>query len=155
MNEADTARHQVTIGNLPTDSNQEGDPGLNLMPIRKPLNTYVRDDQRKLLIFTHAQANAFIDDCAIALGSMEGIAQQVGGIKNVVKQSYLSKVHIARQVKSEKIIVQRTRNQLDKFDLVIRSDVFFIYLPRRNTSLRHQWGHVDPSRSGACGGQSR
>jgi hypothetical protein len=58
-------------------------------------------------------------------------------------------------VKSEKIIVQCTRDQLDKFDLVIRTDVFYIHLPRRNTSLRHQWGHVDPHCSGACRGQSR
>jgi hypothetical protein len=34
MNEADTAGQQVTIGNLPADTDEEGNPGLNLMPIR-------------------------------------------------------------------------------------------------------------------------
>jgi hypothetical protein len=37
VNEADTARHQVTIGNLP-----KGNPGLNLMPESRSTPTYVR-----------------------------------------------------------------------------------------------------------------
>jgi len=47
---------------------------LNLTPIRKPLNPAVRQGQRKLFSLTHAQANAFIDDGAVALGSAKGVA---------------------------------------------------------------------------------
>jgi hypothetical protein len=136
VNEADTARHQVTIGNLPADTNEKGNPGLNLMPIRKPLNSDVRYSQRKLFSLTHAQANAFIDDGAIALGSAKGVAQPVGGIQHVIEQAYFPKVRIARQMKSEKIILQCIRDQADKFDLAFRGpNVFYFDLPPRYTSL--------------------
>jgi hypothetical protein len=46
MNEADAARHQVTIGSLPTDPDQEGNPGFNLMPIQAPFYPDVRYNQR-------------------------------------------------------------------------------------------------------------
>src|SRR5215467_11627487 len=54
MNEADTARQQVTIGNPPADTDQEGNPGLNLMPIRPSFHSDVRYDQRKLFSLPHA-----------------------------------------------------------------------------------------------------
>jgi hypothetical protein len=41
MNEGDTARQQMTVGNLPADPGHESNPGLNLMPIRKPLDSDV------------------------------------------------------------------------------------------------------------------
>src|SRR5262245_36077164 len=109
MNEADTARHEVAIGDLPADSNKECNPGFNLMPIRKPLDTNIRYGHRKLSSLVHTQANAFIDNCAEAFGPAKSIAQQVGGIQYVIKQPYFPRVGIPRQMKSEKIILQCIR----------------------------------------------
>jgi hypothetical protein len=96
MNEADNARQQVPIGNLSADTDQEGHPGLNLMPIRIPFYANVRDDERKLLSLPHAQANALIDERAVALASAKGVPQPVGGIQDIIEQPYLPKVRIAR-----------------------------------------------------------
>src|SRR5215510_6571931 len=96
----------MTIGNLPADPDQESNPRLNLMPIRKPLDPDVLYVQHKLFSLAHPHANAFIDDRAVALGSAKGVSQQVGGVQDVVEQSYLPQVPIARYVKSEKIILQ-------------------------------------------------
>jgi len=157
MNEADMARHQVAIGDLPADPNKEGNPGLNLMPIRKPLNPDIRYGQRKFFSLVHAQANAFIDDGAVARRSAKGVAQQVGRIHDVIEQPDLPKVGIARQVKSKKIIVHCIRDQFDKFDLAFgrEPNVIFFDLSLRYTSLHHQWGDVDSCRSGACRGEAR
>src|SRR5215468_7302991 len=95
MNEADTARQQVTIGKLPADTDRPRKPSLNLMPIRKPVDSDVMYGHRELFSLVHAQANAFIDDRAVALGSTKGVTQQVGRIQHVIKQPGLPKVRIA------------------------------------------------------------
>src|SRR5262245_39831646 len=55
-------------------------------------------------------------------------------------------------MESEKIILQCIGDQLDKSDLVLRwkPKIFFFDLLPGHTSLRHQRGHVDARRSGAC-----
>ena len=60
-------------------------------------------------------------------------------------------------MKSEEIILQCIRNQLDKFDLAFRREpnVFLFDLLRRYTSLHHQWRHVDTCRFGAFIRESR
>jgi len=59
-------------------------------------------------------------------------------------------------MKSEKIILQCIRDQLDKFDLALRSErnVFFFNLLPRDASLHHQWRDIDPSRFGAFNRES-
>src|SRR5215813_7021510 len=116
------------------------------MPIRKPLNPDVLYGNRELFSLAHAQANAFIDVRAVALGSAKGVPQQVGRIQYVIEQPNLSKVRIASQMKSEKIILQCIRNQFDKFDLAFnrKRNVLFFDLPTRDPSLRHQWRDIDP-----------
>src|SRR5262249_13808595 len=96
MNEADNTRQQVPIGNLSADTDQEGHPGLDLMPIRTSLYAGIRDDQRKLFSLPHAQANALIDERAVALASAKSVPQQIGGIQDIIEQPDLPKVDIAR-----------------------------------------------------------
>jgi hypothetical protein len=127
------------------------------MPIRTPCYPDVRYDQRKLFSLPHAQANAFIDERALALASAKSVRQPIGGIQDIIEQPYLPKVRIARQMKSEKVILQCIRDQLDKFDLALHSEpnVFFFDLLPRDTSLHHQWRHVDSCRFGAFNRESR
>jgi len=157
MYEADNAWQQVTIGNLSADTDQEGNPGLNLMPIRTPFHPDVRYDQRKLFSLLDAQANALIDKRAVALTSAKGLPQQIGGIQDIIEQPYFSVVDISFKKKSEKIILQCLRDQLDKFDLGLRIEpnVFFFDLLPPDISLHHQWRHVDPCRFGACDREPR
>jgi hypothetical protein len=82
MNEADTAGQQVTIGNLPADTDEEGNPGLNLMPIRKPTNpVYFMCSASS---FPRARASERLHhDCAVALSSTKSVPKQVGRIQDV------------------------------------------------------------------------
>jgi hypothetical protein len=88
--------------------------------------------QFKLSFFVHPQANGFVNDCAIALGSTEGVPQEVGGIQDVVHEPKLPKVEIACQMKSEEIILQLFGDELEKVDLALRCKPnvsFFDLLP--------------------------
>jgi hypothetical protein len=60
-------------------------------------------------------------------------------------------------MKSEKIILQCVRDELDEFDLALRREpnVFFFNLLPRNTGLHHQRRDVDPCRFGTFAGESR
>src|SRR5262247_1492103 len=133
MDETDAARSQVTISEPSADTDEQGNPGLNLMPIGKPLYSDVAYNQRKLFSLAHAQASGFVDDRAVALGSAKGVPQQVRGIQDVIEQPHLPQVHIARQMKSEKTVLQFFRDQLDKLDLAFHGEpnVFFFELRPR------------------------
>jgi hypothetical protein len=96
MNEADTARQQVTIGKTSADTDQGCNPGLNLMPIRKTLDPQVPYAYRKLFSLTHLQANAFIDERAVALAPAKRVPQHIGRIQDVIEKSHLTRIHIAR-----------------------------------------------------------
>jgi hypothetical protein len=66
------------------------------MPIREPPNPDVLHVQRKLFSLAHVQANDFIDDCAVALGSAKSVPKQVGRIQDIIKEPKLPKIQIAR-----------------------------------------------------------
>ena len=55
MNESDAARQQATIGQLPADADQRGNPSLDLMPIRQPLDADISEGHRKFFS-PHADA---------------------------------------------------------------------------------------------------
>ena len=108
---------------------------------RKPLNADIGGGQRKLIsIAAHAQGNAFIDDRAVALRSAKGVAKQLGRIPHIIEQPDLAKIIVASKMKSEKIIVQGVRDQLDKFDLSFRREpnAFIFDLLARDSGLHHQ-----------------
>src|SRR5262249_37778279 len=122
MNESDAARQQATAGQLPADADQRGNPSLDLMPIRKPLDTDMGEGHRKLFSLTQVQGNAFIDDRAVALRPAKSVAQQLGGIQHIIERPDLAKIIVARNMKSEKIILQCVRDQLDKSDLTLHGE---------------------------------
>src|SRR5215831_17533036 len=115
------------------------------MPIRMPLDADIREGQPKLFSLAHPQGNALIDDRAVALGSTKGITQKLAGTHDVVEQPDLAKIIVARQMKSEKTILQRVRDELKKFDLTLRREpnIIIFDLPTGHPGLLHQRRHVD------------
>src|SRR5215831_19266696 len=124
----------MTVRKLPAGADHGCSPKLDLMPIRHPLDADIRERHPKLFALAYMQRNAFIDDCGVALRSFKGLAQKLGGIKDVIEQPDLAKIKVARKMKSEKVILQCIRDQLDKFDLTLhrKSIVIIFDLPARH-----------------------
>jgi hypothetical protein len=58
MNEPDAAWQQATAGQPPADADQRGNPSLDLMPIRQPLDTDMGEGHRKLFSLTRSDSPA-------------------------------------------------------------------------------------------------
>ena len=136
MKEPDAVWQQMTIRQLSAGADHRCNPKLDLVPIRHPLDANIRQSHPDLFSLAHLQRNAFIDDRGVALRSFKGIAQKLGGIKDVIEQTNLTKIKIARKVESEKIVMQGIRDMLNKFDLTCHreANVIIFDLPARHAS---------------------
>src|SRR4029453_17606537 len=84
-----------------------------------PLDTDIFECRGEVLSLAQPHRNAFIEDPGVALGSAKSVAELVGGIQDVIQQPGLTKIIVARKMKSEKIVLQFLRDQIEKFDLAV------------------------------------
>src|SRR5262249_20351174 len=82
---------------------------------------------------------------------------QLGGIQDIIEQTRLANITVEGKTKTEKIILQRVGDQLEKSDLTLhrKPNAIVFDLLTRHTGLHHERCHVDPCRTGACTGESR
>jgi len=85
---------------------------------RDQIDADILEGYRKFLSLAHAQGNAFINNPAVALRPTQGVAQELGGIHDVMKQPDLAKIQVARKMKSEMIVLQCLGGKVQKADLI-------------------------------------
>ena len=122
VHDPDPARHHTAIGKLPAQADQRHQPEFHVMPVRPPVDADVVERNRGLLAGAGLQRNSFIRDAAIAFRAVQSIGQYLRRRQNVIEQPDLAKIVVLRQMKSEKIILQRIGGELQKLDLALRAE---------------------------------
>jgi hypothetical protein len=157
MHELDAARQQALARELPAGADQCGHPAFDLMPVGMPRNAEIIENQRNVVPLDTAQRDRLIRDRAVARHSLQGVAQHFRGRQDIIEQAGLSQVELPAQVKSQEVVLQGVRRQLDKPDLILGVDASaaILDLSAGQTRLVQQRLQVDSCRTRARAGEPR
>jgi hypothetical protein len=157
MTEGHAARQETTIRQLPGEADQQGEKRLDLMPIRETRDADIMKRDREIVALANAQRNTFIADRAVALQPAQGLAERLGGRRDIIEEPHLANIEALGEVKAKKIVLQCVCDEFDKSDLTLHREPNAIVfdLLTRYTSLRHQRRHVNPRRSRPSRGEPR
>src|SRR3981081_928946 len=84
-------------------------------------NTDVIERNPDILAFQIFHGYALIDNRAVPRRALQGLTQHFGGSRNIIEPSQLSKIDGLSEVKSEQIVVEGVRDEIQKANLT--SDV--------------------------------
>ena len=116
------------------------------MAVSASIDADIVEDDPEFLSVSDPQREPLVRDRAVALRAQQGFADLFRGGQHVIEQPDFPKVKIARQMKSEKIVLQRVRDQLKQDDLALYRDpcAAIFDLPSSHSRPNQQWSKIDP-----------
>ena len=122
MDEADGRRHQPPVRQSPAYSDDDGDQEFHLLAVGMSGDTGVADGNSQIPGLGALEDDTFIDDRAVALHALEGLAERPGRGCDIEEQSCLPEIEIAGRLEAEKRLLQLRRRKLKKRDLARNAD---------------------------------
>ena len=122
MDEADGCRRQPPVRERPAYSDDDGDQEFHLLAVGMPGDTGVSYRNSEIACRGALEDDACIDDRAVALHSLEGVAERLGRGCDIEEQSGLPEIEVAGRLEAEKRLPQRRRRKLQKCDLARNAD---------------------------------
>jgi hypothetical protein len=98
------------------------------MAVRVPFDPNVVESNRKILGERKSPRDAFVDNFAVSLRSLQRLTEFFARGQDIVEEPSLPKVKFAREPKSEPIILQRLSSKLQKPHLASHRDPGFAVL---------------------------
>jgi hypothetical protein len=110
----------VTIRQAAADPHQGRHPEFHLVPVHMPRNAGKVDTDPYRCPGHAAHHDAFGGDGAVPFCPSQSVAESLGGGENEIEQFDPSEIELPGEVKSEEVIPQRVRSQIQEPDLPVR-----------------------------------
>ena len=92
------------------------------MPIAPSRFAKVLKSNRDLFLLAQNKLHTLVLDHAIPRCARQRVSQSLGGGQDVIKRPEFAQIHPLREMDSEKIVLQGTRNLVEKLDLVFNGN---------------------------------
>src|SRR5215475_2399747 len=86
------------------------------MPVGLPFHIDILERDSRSIDFKF-DPNALVDDACVSLAVAHRVDKAAGGRQDIIQQACLAQIEALREVKSEKIVLQRVSRVLQQLDL--------------------------------------